>query len=101
MKVQYVNDVKKRSDCKKGKPTDITLFSEYTVVEEHSEQFSVLNDFGKLSRYGKSRFIISNNDVVPEIRKAFNVLTNPMRSELKRLRKLVEDQNKTIDELRK
>jgi len=94
MRVQFIDDVSKRSDGRSGKPTQITLFKEYEVVEVLKEQYAVINDENKLARYTKSRFVVSDNKGVEDISKAFNSLTHPMRMELKRLRKLVEEQVK-------
>ncbi len=96
MKVQYIDNVSTRSDGRKGKPSQITLFNEYTVVEVLKDQYAIINDENKLGRYTKSRFIISDVEAVAPIAKAFNSLTHPMRMEIKRLRTLVEEQNITI-----
>lgn len=96
MKVQFVNDVSPRSDKRSGKPTGITLFKEYTVIEifDDEKKYSILNDDNKLCRYNQDRFIISCNDAVKPLNKAFNSLTSEMRQEIKRLRKYIETQNK-------
>jgi hypothetical protein len=97
MKVQYINDEIPRSDDRRGKPTGVTLFKEYTVVEKKDDKYSILNDDNKICRYSKTRFVTTDNQSIPPIRESFNSLTAPMRAEIKRLRKIIEDQNKTIE----
>lgn len=101
MKVQYINNKTKRSDGRSGEPTGITLFKEYTVVTVKEDKFTILNDDFKLCNYSKSRFIVSDEEKVPDIKKAFNSLTHPMRMENKRLRELIQKQNEIIDNLNK
>ncbi len=91
MKVQFVNDVTPRSDHKPGKPGGITLFNTYEVVEIERDKYSIMNDENKLSRYSKARFIIVDPSTPKSLRTNFNTLTSPMRQEIKRLRKLVEE----------
>lgn len=93
MKVQFVNDVTPRSDNRPGKPGGITLFNTYEVVEIEGDKYTVLNDENKLSRYSQNRFIVVDPAKPKPLRQQFNTLTSPMRQEIKRLRKLVADQN--------
>lgn len=97
MKVQYINDEIPRSDDRRGKPTGVTLYKEYTVVEIKDGKYSILNDDNKVCRYNKVRFITTCNQKVPPIREAFNSLTHDMRMELKRLREIVKGQHKIIE----
>lgn len=87
MKVLYVNDTLARSDNRPGKPGDVTINKEYLVAEINEEHYSIVNDIGKLGRYSKARFTITDNSPVLDLRKAFNELTGPIRAELRELRK--------------
>lgn len=88
MKVKYIDDSTPRSDGRSGKPTQVTLHNEYTVAEILETQYAIINDFGKLCRYSKSRFVITDYTAVVEISTAYNALTHSMRMELNALRKL-------------
>lgn len=91
MKVRYIDDMTARTDGRRGKPTEVTLDTEYVVAEVLEDKYSIINDAGKICRYSKSRFVITDNQPVVSLREAFNTLTSPMRAELKRLKKTLEE----------
>jgi len=86
MQVKYCNSQKPRSDGKKGEPTEVTLNSIYTVVEDLDGKYSIINDHYKISRYSKERFEIIDDSPIKPLRESFNELTKELRMQLKELK---------------
>lgn len=91
MKVRLIDVTTTRSDGRPGGPTGVTLGFDYVVAEvlPHTEQYSIMNDDGRLCRYSMSRFVVVDDSPVPPLRQNFNTLTAPLRLELKRLQERV------------
>jgi len=88
MKVKCIDLDTARSDGKLGRPSALTLGSEYVVAEILDTQFSIINDDMKIGRYSKIRFDVVDEKQVPSLRDNFNMLTLPMRNRIKDLEQL-------------
>ena len=87
MKIQCIDTHSPRTDGRKGPPSGLTLGKTYTVAEvlNNTEQYSIVNDEFRMSRYSQSRFEVVCNEPVVPLREAFNKLTTEMRTRIKQL----------------
>lgn len=91
MKVVCIEKYTPRSDGVYGGATDITVGKVYEVAEvvtgrRDVDQYSIINDKFKLSRYNQCRFVVVDHSPVPDLRTNFNHLTLDLRTELKALK---------------
>ena len=101
MKVLCIDDFSPRSDGLLGKPTGITRGKTYQVAEILEDQFSIMDDKMKLSRYSKYRFVVTDNSTVLPLRENFNRLTTDIRTQNKQLLNQVRILTDRIDQLLK
>lgn len=101
MKVRCIDVVSPRSDQIKGRPTGITAGCAYEVAEvlDETQQYSIINDDMKMSRYSQYRFLVIDPTPIKPLRENFNMLTLPLRTRIKELEKEVAILKKTTNPL--
>lgn len=91
MKVKVIDIETPRSDGVPGGAQNITLGKVYRVAEIEFEKYSIINDQGKLARYNKYRFEVVDSKPPLSLRFAYNQLTAPLREEIRRLKRKLEE----------
>ncbi len=95
MKVKCIDTHTPRSDGRKGPPQGIKVGSVYDVAEilPQTNQYSIINDDSKMSRYDQSRFEVVDDSPVMPLRQAFNSLTTHMRVRIRELEIKAKEMN--------